>query len=198
MNYPIAPGGIFSTIQGEGILLGLPMIFVRFAGCSVGCPQCDTDYNINERIDLEPLIDRISQLYYGGVKWVWLTGGEPTDRDITPIINGCRDLGLRVALATAGTKKVQMGSAFGGVDFISVSPHKLDESWVQRRGDQLNIVPGLNDLKLSDLEEVDVSGFVHRFVTPCYGTSVRECLDWVRSHKGWKLGIQSHKVWGVP
>lgn len=84
-----------------------------------------------------------------------------------------------------------------------MSPHKVDSSWVQRRGDQLNIVLGLNGLKLSDLEGVDVSGFANKFVTPMwYGAAdraenVRECLDWVESHEGWRLGVQAHKNWGV-
>lgn len=31
MKYPIAPNGIFWTLQGEGALLGVPMRFVRLA-----------------------------------------------------------------------------------------------------------------------------------------------------------------------
>lgn len=51
-RYPLARGGgVFATIQGEGALLGVPMVFVRLAGCSVGCPRCDTDYAVGERMD---------------------------------------------------------------------------------------------------------------------------------------------------
>ena len=40
MHYPI--NEIFQTIQGEGVLTGVPAIFVRLQGCPVGCPWCDT------------------------------------------------------------------------------------------------------------------------------------------------------------
>lgn len=35
---------IFSSIQGEGRFAGHPAIFIRFAGCSVGCGFCDTKH----------------------------------------------------------------------------------------------------------------------------------------------------------
>jgi organic radical activating enzyme len=41
---PIAPNGIFRTIQGEGALMGVPMIFVRLAGCSIGWDVMGADY----------------------------------------------------------------------------------------------------------------------------------------------------------
>ena len=33
---------VFSSVQGEGRYAGHPAIFIRFAGCSVGCYFCDT------------------------------------------------------------------------------------------------------------------------------------------------------------
>ena len=44
MKLKLASQGVYWTIQGEGHFVGEPMVFIRLAGCSVGCPKCDTNY----------------------------------------------------------------------------------------------------------------------------------------------------------
>lgn len=40
---------IFSSIQGEGILVGLRQIFLRFCACNLDCAYCDTPRNHNPK-----------------------------------------------------------------------------------------------------------------------------------------------------
>jgi 7-carboxy-7-deazaguanine synthase len=41
---------IFSSIQGEGMLVGLRQVFLRFHGCSLDCAYCDTQVTSNNSI----------------------------------------------------------------------------------------------------------------------------------------------------
>lgn len=34
---------IFSSVQGEGVYIGEPQVFIRFSGCPYDCPYCDTE-----------------------------------------------------------------------------------------------------------------------------------------------------------
>lgn len=201
-HYRLAKQGVFLSIQGEGVLLGTPMIFVRLAGCSVGCSGCDTDYAFDSEVTLPDLLDRVSRADYPGCRWVWLTGGEPTDQNLSPLLASLRDKGYRVALATSGVRPVSVGLDRQAFDFLSVSPHHpgLLTQW---RGSQVNLVPGLNGVRLvewSDDRKRLEEGFPTRFVTPCAGKpeTLEECLRWVRCHPEWRLGCQAHKVWRIP
>jgi 7-carboxy-7-deazaguanine synthase len=197
---PLAPQGVYWTLQGEGALAGLPTGFVRLAGCSVGCAGCDTDYSVAERASVAEIVRRCVEVR-GAAEWGWVTGGEPSDHDLTALMPALQDAGFRVALATAGVRPIHRGKRF--VDFLSVSPHSV-EKWVQRRGDQINLVPGLNGLRLADFEPLVAEceeGFTHRYVTPCDGKpeTFDECLAWVKAHPGFRIGAQLHKVaWRMP
>lgn len=210
---PLAPQGVFHTVQGEGLLMGLPMVFVRFAGCPVGCPECDTDYSIAAKKTVKEIVRDIVSVSSTATEWVWLTGGEPTIHDIQPLIQGIHKVGLKVALATAGIRPVPRGNNYTvnkgtavlneSVDFLSVSPHRIDPNLVQRRGEQVNLVFGLNGLTPEECEPIRAEledGFPTRWVTPCEGKpdTFNDCLDWVNKYRGWRIGTQVHKQWGLP
>lgn len=68
---------IFHSIQGEGINIGLPTIFIRFSGCNLDCTWCDTDYakHEGEEYTLDRVLERLGK--YPGCRNVCVTGGEP-------------------------------------------------------------------------------------------------------------------------
>lgn len=198
-SYGLAPQGVYASFQGEGVMVGVPMVFVRLAGCSVRCEWCDTDYSFKVRVDLTTLRKRIeAESRLGSARWAWITGGEPLERDLVPLAVAVRESGLQVALATSGHRPVppQLRPL---VDWLSVSPHD-PSSWVQEEGDELKLVPGLAGFSLADFESrLDGVEFPNRFAQPCRGhpETRQECMDFVRSHPGFRLGFQAQELWEV-
>lgn len=199
----LAPNGVFWTIQGEGHLSGKGMCFVRTAGCPVACALCDTDYSVARRLLPREIVTEVWRAMPPGVvdRWVWITGGEPAAQ---PLLNELvRDLaghGYTVAVATSGAYRV-----VAPVHWLSVSPHTPD--FIQRYGNEVKVVPGLNNHGVKELcDAADEGDFWERFVQPLWDTeagredpvSLKECLDWVRLNPRWGITLQSHKRLGLP
>ncbi|MGC9517862.1 MAG: 7-carboxy-7-deazaguanine synthase QueE [Methanomicrobiales archaeon] len=72
---------IFSSIQGEGLLLGRRQVFVRFSGCNLDCNYCDTPLSRNPTLgneySVDELYDSVNKLVTPDFHSVSLTGGEP-------------------------------------------------------------------------------------------------------------------------
>lgn len=44
---------IFSSVQGEGKYVGCRQLFIRFIGCNINCPYCDTDEFAHNKVPCE-------------------------------------------------------------------------------------------------------------------------------------------------
>ena len=60
MNYRLR--SIFSSIQGEGRHTGRPATFIRFAGCNLNCPWCDTRKHTKEMLTLVEIMAQVKRL----------------------------------------------------------------------------------------------------------------------------------------
>lgn len=190
----IAPQGVFWTIQGEGSLAGEPMIFVRLAGCSVGCPSCDTNYSLHSEMSEAEIVDLCVKLRdrNNRAMYVWVTGGEPTDQPLEELNRLLWDARFKPCLATSGVRRDCLPWWC-----LSVSPHRSD--FEQRSGSEIKLVPGLNGLRLEDLDLTGCS-FGHWWVQPMAGSreSLAACCEWLKLHRHFKMSPQSHKSWGLP
>ena len=202
MRYALAPHPIFTTIQGEGHLAGTTQVFLRLAGCSVGCPQCDTDYRVDSRAEVGEIVDRIAAEFSAmGSRvepWVWMTGGEPADRDLEPLVSAFHRKNWKVAVATSGVKPMNVP-----VELLSVSPHSNSLGLQCRYGNECKLIPGLNGFDaLQFIDEWDNGScrFWFKYLQPLDGDpdSLELCKSIWRVRPDWGISIQQHKIIGLP
>lgn len=96
---------IFSSIQGEGLRIGIPSVFVRVSGCNLRCVWCDTPYaSWNPEGPILELSEIKSQIEAFGIQDVVITGGEPMLFDaIEPLISHLATQNHFITVETAGT-----------------------------------------------------------------------------------------------
>ncbi|NLF40370.1 7-carboxy-7-deazaguanine synthase QueE [bacterium] len=70
---------LFTSIQGEGMWLGTPSVFVRTAGCNLDCHWCDTPRAKTAAMAREMTVSELAAaVARTGLEHVVITGGEPT------------------------------------------------------------------------------------------------------------------------
>lgn len=72
---------IFSSIQGEGKLVGRRQVFIRFSGCNLDCQYCDTpksrDSTYGYLFSEDELNESVKDLITPDFHSISITGGEP-------------------------------------------------------------------------------------------------------------------------
>jgi 7-carboxy-7-deazaguanine synthase len=203
-TYPIAPHGVFWSIQGEAHLRGFQMAFLRLAGCDVGCAECDTDYSVDRRLSISQIVEEMRSIAPKGCKdrWAWITGGEPMIHHMRPLHSALRDDGWSIAVASSGKHRM-----IEPVDWISISYHG-GYPLRQAYGNEIKLVEGLNGLDLDHfLEQYPDSStdFLYRYVQPLWDPklndecpkSLSRCLAFLKKHPNWSLSRQDHKFWDM-
>lgn len=97
------------TIQGEGPLIGVPTMFVRFGGCDYRCKWCDTPYAVlpeevkknSTRMTAEQIVEKVNQSQH--CEWVTFSGGNPLLYDLSELVDRLHEDGWRIAVETQGT-----------------------------------------------------------------------------------------------
>ena len=75
---PMRVFDIFRSIQGEGTRAGVPMDFVRLAGCDLACAYCDTPAARDPAAGCDMTVAEVlAALPQPGLECVEITGGEP-------------------------------------------------------------------------------------------------------------------------
>ena len=115
---------IFYSIQGEGILAGVPSVFIRTTGCNLRCTWCDTPYTSwkpeGYQMMYGPMLTEVRRHWCGHVV---LTGGEPMILpEIAELTEKIKAIDQHITIETAGTMYQKVVC-----DLMSISP-KLSNS----------------------------------------------------------------------
>lgn len=198
MKYKVVE--IFKSLQGEGFFAGVPAIFVRFAGCNLKCPWCDTNHEEKRELSSEEIIEEIESL--GEAQILVLTGGEPTIQDLRDFLTKMKQKQplAFITIETNGTKPERLNrwKQLNLIDYITVSPK--DGMINESIEDSLRIA---GEIKVVTSEKTD-PGIYEPFIAHLFRSGrayIQACsenyepaLKFLQKNKDWRLSIQMQKI----
>ena len=187
---------IFYSLQGEGFWTGTPMVFLRFSGCNLKCPFCDTEHSAFREMSAEEIVAEMLQAG-GACRRVCVTGGEPSLQLDKALVEALHGAGFQIHVETNGTRVLPEG-----VDWVTLSPKtdvqglKGDGTVVLEKADEVKVVyEGLA------VEKWAAFPADWHFLQPCdtgdpeqNRVLLAETIDHIQRHPHWRLSLQTHKL----
>lgn len=205
---------IFSSIQGEGAWLGVPVTFIRLQGCNVHCPFCDSKktWAVQQpNMSTAEIVEKCDQTV------VVITGGEPCMQDLAELISLLHLNDKLICMETSGSLPIP-----DGIDWVTCSPkavigYGLAEENLNVREESLyddtglqeqHVIPRINEWKFvvtPDFEPEQVEHLVADVPGGCIWlqpessdmkTMWKKAYD-IAMKRGWRVGVQLHVLMGV-
>ena len=204
---------IFYTLQGEGAHSGIPAVFIRFSGCNLRCPWCDTEFDDFTEMSAGQIIAEALALYdIPRRKMVVLTGGEPSLQVDEALVNALHEAGFYICIETNGTRALP-----DGIDWITCSPK---ESSLKPSNSQTIKLTNVNEVKVVFTGTYDPEVWrkqlsaEHWMLQPLRYTgewlienvdsweddrndNLDDTVRYILSHPFWRLSVQLHKIAGL-
>lgn len=169
---------IFYSIQGEGYYSGTPAIFLRFSGCNITCPFCDTAHHTYILMSEEEIVEKIRQY---PASHVVITGGEPGLQITSTLIDKLHEAGKFVQIETNGTLALPTN-----IDWVTCSPKKGGEVKLTHI-DELKVVYTGQDIAQYDNFAAQIY-----CLQPCSGKNTEKVIELVKQYPRWRLSLQTH------
>ena len=187
---------IFYSLQGEGRWTGRPAVFIRFSGCNLKCPFCDTDFSKWQEMTEWEIMQQVQQ--EAPVKkglMVVLTGGEPTIQNLDKLVRLLHEEGYYIAIETNGTGRIP-----AGIDWVTISPK---DAFVGAKG--ATVIKTCNELKVvfeGIAPKVDLMMKAdYYYLQPCdkgdaqlNEAITQQCVEFIKQNPKWQLSIQTQKI----
>ena len=190
----------FHSLQGEGYHCGRSAFFIRLAGCTVGCPWCDTKHSWpvdhHPPMEVTALAEAATEACRNGAAFTVVTGGEPLHHALTPLTQALAASGRPLHLETSGVDPLS-----GDFDWITLSPkrHRPPQTELLHRCHELKVViHDAEDLSFAESMAAGTQAEV-LLLQPGWDSpeGQRLAVDHVRCNPHWRLGLQTHKWLGV-
>ena len=189
----------FYTIQGEGFHSGKAAYFIRIGGCDVGCDWCDVKESWDASRHPAVATDQIVKNAATYSNTVVVTGGEPSEWNLTYLTEKLQEFRLKTHIETSGSSELT-----GSWNWVCLSPkrNKLPVKSSYKRADELKmIISNKQDFRFAEKQAKLVSKDCELYLQPEW--SVREKMiplmtDYVMLHPQWKISIQMHKYLNIP
>ena len=188
---------VFLSLQGEGFWTGTPMVFLRFSGCNLACPFCDTDHASGSEMSADEIVADVLSAA-GDCRRVCVTGGEPALQLDDELVAALHAAGFSLHVETNGTLPLPEG-----IDWVTVSPK---EDFVSNA---CVVLPKADELKLvydgvATPERWAEFPASWHFLQPCdTGDASRNAailsstVEYIKTHSAWRLSLQTHKLLGI-
>ena len=176
---------IFYSLQGEGYHTGRPAVFIRFSGCNLRCPFCDTDFADFTEMSAEDIVAEAVRLFPDeNERFCVLTGGEPTLQVDEELIRRLHAERFYIAIETNGTHQV-----LPQIEWVTCSP-KAGSKVVLDYASEVKVV--FVDENVEQWRERIAADYY--YLQPCSCSNTAEVVDYILRHPWWKLSLQTHKM----
>lgn len=189
---------IFHSLQGEGRFSGCPAVFVRFSGCNLQCPFCDTHHTVGREMTEEDIVAEVKR---HKARIVVFTGGEPAMQLTRSLVGKLHRLHKRVHVETNGTLPLPPN-----VDWVTLSPKDLFlGTSAKPRPQAVDEVKVLFDGEHSPSRySAAYYKHAHHYLQPLdtgdpsRNRAITEAaVEYVKEHPEWALSLQIHKILNI-
>lgn len=186
---------IFYSLQGEGYHTGTPATFIRFSGCNLKCPFCDTDFSKYTEMSEDEIVAEVCK---NPATLVVITGGEPSLQLTFSLVDKLHLAKKYVAIETNGTKKLPQN-----IDWITISPKQtyVGETGIPKYNfaDEVKVVFD----GITEITDYNINADLY-YIQPCDTGDeeknkeiINKCVEFIKMNPKWKLSLQTQKILNV-
>lgn len=190
----------FYTIQGEGFHSGKAAVFIRLAGCDVGCHWCDVkeswEVSKQQYRSIDSIVDFAEKQ---NSNFAVITGGEPVMYQLDTLCTALIKKKFKLALETSGAYPLS-----GVWHWICLSPKKRkppQKEYYKKANELKIIIYNQSDFKWAEEHASQVNKDCKLFLQVEWSkrkVMSQKIVEYVKNNPQWQISIQTHNYLDIP